>query len=98
MSKIKNLREEALAFHAVRPGKLEVRVTVPASTRDDLILAYSPGVAEPCIEIGKDLENLPKYTNQANFVSIVSDGTAILGLGNLGAADRKSTRLNSSHH
>ena len=86
MSKIKNLREEALAFHAVRPGKLEVRVTVPASTRDDLILAYSPGVAEPCIEIGKDLENLPKYTNQANFVSIVSDGTAILGLGNLGAA------------
>ncbi len=86
MSKIKNLREEALAFHAARPGKLEVRVTVPASTRDDLILAYSPGVAEPVKEIGKDLENLPLYTNQANFVSIVSDGTAILGLGNLGAA------------
>ena len=86
MSKIKNLREEALAFHAAKPGKLEVRVTCPASTRDDLILAYSPGVAEPCIEIGKDLENLAKYTNQANFVSIVSDGTAILGLGNLGAA------------
>ncbi|KUO64819.1 MAG: malate dehydrogenase [Gracilibacter sp. BRH_c7a] len=86
MSKIKNLREEALAFHTARPGKLEVRVTVPASTRDDLTLAYSPGVAEPVKEIGKDLETLPLYTNQANFVSIVSDGTAILGLGNLGAA------------
>lgn len=86
MSKIKNLREEALAFHAARPGKLEVRVTCPASTRDDLTLAYSPGVAEPVKEIAKDLENLPIYTNQANFVSIVSDGTAILGLGNLGAA------------
>lgn len=86
MSKIKNLREEALAFHAARPGKLEIRVTCPASTRDDLTLAYSPGVAEPVKEIAKDLENLPIYTNQANFVSIVSDGTAILGLGNLGAA------------
>jgi len=86
MSKIKNLREEALAFHAVKPGKLEVRVTCPAQTRDDLTLAYSPGVAEPVKEIAKDLENLAVYTNQANFVSIVSDGSAILGLGNLGAA------------
>ena len=86
MSRIKNLRQEALDFHAVQPGKLEVRVTVPAKDRDDLTLAYSPGVAEPVKEIAKDLENLAKYTNQANFVSIVSDGTAILGLGNLGAA------------
>lgn len=84
MSRIKNLREEALAYHAVKPGKLEVRVTTPAATRDDLTLAYSPGVAEPVKEIAKDLENLDVYTNHANYVCIVSDGTAILGLGNLG--------------
>ncbi len=84
MSRIKNLREEALAFHAAKPGKLEVRVTCPAKDRDDLTLAYSPGVAEPVKDIAKDLANLDVYTNHANFVSIVSDGTAILGLGNLG--------------
>lgn len=86
MSRIKNLREEALALHAKIPGKLEVRVTVPAIDRDDLTLAYSPGVAEPVKEIAKDIANLDVYTNHANFVCIVSDGTAILGLGNLGAA------------
>lgn len=86
MSRIKNLREEALALHAKIPGKLEVRVTVPAKDRDDLTLAYSPGVAEPVKEIAKDIANLDVYTNHANFVCIVSDGTAILGLGNLGAA------------
>jgi malate dehydrogenase (oxaloacetate-decarboxylating) len=86
MSRIKNLREEALEFHKVKPGKLEVRVTVPAQDRDDLTLAYSPGVAEPCIEIGKDLELLDVYTNHANSVCVVSNGTAILGLGDLGAA------------
>lgn len=86
MSRIKNLREEALEFHTIKPGKLEVKVTVPAKDRDDLTLAYSPGVAEPCIEIGKNIEMLDVYTNHANFVSIVSDGSAILGIGNLGAA------------
>lgn len=86
MSRIKNLREEALAFHTVQPGKLEVRVTVPAADRDDLTLAYSPGVAEPVKEIAKDYANLDIYTNHANYVCIVSDGTAILGLGNLGGA------------
>ncbi|AFM00884.1 MULTISPECIES: NADP-dependent malic enzyme [Desulfitobacterium] len=86
MSRIKNLREEALEFHKVQPGKLEVRVTVPAKDRDDLTLAYSPGVAEPVKEIAENLENLDIYTNHANYVSIVSNGTAILGLGNLGAA------------
>lgn len=86
MSRIKNLREEALTYHAVKPGKLEVRVTTPAADKDDLTLAYSPGVAEPVKEIAKDLENLDVYTNHANYVCIVSDGTAILGLGNLGAA------------
>lgn len=86
MSRIKNLREEALEFHKLQPGKLEVRVTVPAQDRDDLTLAYSPGVAEPVKEIAADLENLDIYTNHANYVSIVSNGTAILGLGDLGAA------------
>ncbi|AGA69595.1 malic enzyme [Desulfitobacterium dichloroeliminans LMG P-21439] len=86
MTRIKNLREEALEFHKVKPGKLEVRVTVPTKDRDDLTLAYSPGVAEPVKEIGADIENLDIYTNHANYVSIVSDGTAILGLGNLGPA------------
>ncbi len=86
MSRIKNLREEALEFHKVRPGKLEVKVTVPAKDRDDLTLAYSPGVAEPCVEIAKDPEMVDIYTNHANFVSIVSNGTAVLGLGNIGAA------------
>jgi len=86
MSPINNLREEALALHALRPGKLEVRVTVPAKERDDLTLAYSPGVAEPVKEIAENPENLDVYTNHANYVCIVSDGTAILGLGNLGGA------------
>jgi len=86
MSRIKNLREEALAFHSLHPGKLEVRVTCPAQDRDDLTLAYSPGVAEPVKEIARDPENLDIYTNHANYVCIVSDGSAILGLGNLGGA------------
>ncbi|NLI93687.1 MAG: NAD-dependent malic enzyme [Peptococcaceae bacterium] len=86
MSRIKNLREEALAFHAAKPGKLEVRVTCPAANRDDLTLAYSPGVAEPVKEIAAEYANLDVYTNHANYVCIVSDGTAILGLGNLGGA------------
>ncbi|HVJ49506.1 NAD(P)-dependent malic enzyme [Desulfitobacterium sp.] len=86
MSRIKNLREEALEFHKVKPGKLEIRVTVPANDLDDLTLAYSPGVAEPVKEIAANPETLDVYTNHANAVCIVSNGTAILGLGNLGAA------------
>jgi malic enzyme len=86
MSRIKNLREEALEFHKARPGKLEIRVTVPARDRDDITLAYSPGVAEPVKEIAKEPDNIDIYTNHANYVSIVSNGTAILGLGDLGAA------------
>lgn len=86
MSRIKNLREEALEFHKVKPGKLEIRVTVPAKDVDDLTLAYSPGVAEPVKEIAADLENLDVYTNHANAIAVVSNGTAILGLGNLGAS------------
>lgn len=86
MSGIKDLRSEALAYHRVQPGKISMKVTVPASTSDDLTLAYSPGVAEPVKEIAADINNLDSYTNHGNFVCIVSNGTAILGLGNLGAA------------
>lgn len=86
MSRIKNLRDEALAFHKVGPGKIEIKVTCPATDKDDLTLAYSPGVAEPVKEIAADLDNLDVYTNHANAVCVVSNGTAILGLGDLGAA------------
>jgi malate dehydrogenase (oxaloacetate-decarboxylating) len=84
MSRIKNLREEALALHKDYVGKIEVRIKVPANDKDDLTLAYSPGVAEPCREIHKDPSTLDVYTNHSNFVCVVSDGTAVLGLGDIG--------------
>ena len=84
MSRIKNLREDALALHKDYVGKIEVRIKVPAADRDDLTLAYSPGVAEPCKEINKDPAMLDVYTNHSNFVCVVSDGTAVLGLGDIG--------------
>ncbi|MEH6567237.1 MAG: malic enzyme-like NAD(P)-binding protein [Halopseudomonas sp.] len=80
-----DLRTDALAYHAnPRPGKLSVELTKPTATARDLALAYSPGVAEPVREIAKDLENAYKYTGKGNLVAVISDGTAILGLGNLG--------------
>ncbi|MDR1322724.1 MAG: NAD-dependent malic enzyme [Gracilibacteraceae bacterium] len=85
-SRIKDLRAEALAYHKEKPGKLEIRVTTKTVDRDDLTLAYSPGVAEPVKEVAADIANLDLYTNHANAVCIVSNGTAILGLGNLGAS------------
>ena len=84
MTRIKNLREEALAMHKDCVGKIEVRIKCPASDKDDLTLAYSPGVAEPCKEINKDPAMLDVYTNHSNFVCVVSDGTAVLGLGDIG--------------
>ncbi|SDU27749.1 malic enzyme-like NAD(P)-binding protein [Halopseudomonas salegens] len=80
-----DLRTDALAYHAEpRPGKLSVELTKPTATARDLALAYSPGVAEPVREIAKDLNNAYKYTGKGNLVAVISDGTAILGLGNLG--------------
>ena len=84
MSRIKNLREEALAMHKDHQGKIEVRVKVPVRDNDDLTLAYSPGVAEPCMEINKNPETLDVYTNHSNLVCVVSNGTAVLGLGDIG--------------
>jgi malate dehydrogenase (oxaloacetate-decarboxylating)(NADP+) len=80
-----DLRTDALDYHAnPRPGKLSVELTKPTATARDLALAYSPGVAEPVREIAKDAENAYKYTGKGNLVAVISDGTAILGLGNLG--------------
>jgi len=76
---------EALDYHARgRPGKLEIRPTKPTATQSDLSLAYTPGVAEPCLEIADDPENSFLYTNRGNLVAVVSNGTAVLGLGNIG--------------
>ncbi len=78
-------REQALEYHAKgRPGKIEVVPTKEAKTQRDLSLAYSPGVAEPCKEIFNDKENVYKYTAKGNLVAVISNGTAVLGLGNIG--------------
>ncbi len=83
MAKIR--KEVALQYHSEgRPGKMEVIPTKPCATQKDLSLAYTPGVAEPCREIHKDVENVYKYTARGNLVAVVSNGTAILGLGDLG--------------
>ena len=76
----KSLRDEALAYHAEgRPGKIEVIPTKPYSTQKDLSLAYSPGVAEPCLEIEKNPDNAYKYTDKGNLVAVISNGTAAPG-------------------
>jgi len=80
-----NLREEALELHRKNQGKLRVESKVSAASEHDLSLAYSPGVAEPCREIDKDRDKIFEYTNKANFVAVVSNGTAVLGLGDIGA-------------
>ncbi|WP_321365385.1 NADP-dependent malic enzyme [uncultured Celeribacter sp.] len=90
MSKTKQTREEALAFHMdPRPGKFDVAPSVPMTTQRDLSLAYSPGVAVPCEEIAKAPETAYDYTNKGNLVAVISNGTAVLGLGNLGALASK---------
>lgn len=81
----KLLHDRALAYHEKPvPGKIKIEITKPAETADDLTLAYSPGVAEPVREIAKDPENAYRYTGKGNSVAIISNGTAILGLGDLG--------------
>src|SRR5512134_2587606 len=83
-------REDALAYHSSgRKGKIEVVPTKPCATARDLALAYSPGVAEPCLEIEKDPELSYVYTARGNLVAVVSNGTAVLGLGDIGPAAGK---------
>ena len=78
-------KEEALRYHSEgKPGKIEVTPTKPYSTQADLSLAYSPGVAEPCLEIEKNPLDAYKYTSKGNLVAVISNGTAVLGLGNIG--------------
>ncbi len=82
--------EEALAFHLEpTPGKFEITATVPMTTQRDLSLAYSPGVAIPCLAIEENPETAYDYTNKGNLVAVISNGTAVLGLGNLGALASK---------
>jgi len=83
-------KEAALAYHAKgRPGKIEVVPSKPYSTQNDLSLAYSPGVAEPCLEIEKDQDKAYDYTIKGNLVAVISNGTAVLGLGDIGALSGK---------
>jgi len=78
-------RRAALVYHAKpKPGKIEVIPTTKYNTQRDLSLAYSPGVAHPCIEIEKDIKNVYKYTSKGNLVAVISNGTAVLGLGDIG--------------
>ncbi|MBU2709578.1 malic enzyme-like NAD(P)-binding protein [Zooshikella harenae] len=85
-----DLRNAALEYHANPiPGKISIELTKPAETARHLALAYSPGVAEPVREIAKDPENAYKYTGKGNLVAVISNGSAILGLGNLGALPSK---------
>ncbi|WP_435988126.1 NADP-dependent malic enzyme [Sulfitobacter sp. SH22] len=90
MSKNRITSEEALAFHLEpTPGKFEITATVPMTTQRDLSLAYSPGVAVPCESIAANPELAYDYTNKGNLVAVISNGTAVLGLGNLGALASK---------
>src|ERR1700754_3559704 len=78
-------KEQALDYHSKgRPGKIEVVPTKDAKTQRDLSLAYSPGVAEPCKEIFHNTDDVYKYTARGNLVGVISNGTAVLGLGNIG--------------
>ena len=78
------LKEEALQLHEVHQGKLAVSLKVDIETKHDLSLAYTPGVAEPCLEIAQDRKQVYRYTGKGNAVAIVTDGTAVLGLGDIG--------------
>ncbi len=81
-----SLKEDALAYHSTgRPGKVKVVPTKPTDTAEDLSLAYTPGVAEPCLEIARTPEDAYRYTAKGNLVAVISNGTAVLGLGNIGA-------------
>jgi malate dehydrogenase (oxaloacetate-decarboxylating)(NADP+) len=85
-----DLKQAALAYHAEpQPGKISVELTKPAETQWDLSLAYSPGVAEPCREIAADPSLAYRYTGKGNLVAVISNGTAVLGLGNLGSLASK---------
>ena len=80
-----NYNERALEVHESSKGKIEVVSKVKLETKDDLSIAYTPGVAEPCRRIASNPEDVYKYTSKGNLVAVISDGSAVLGLGNIGA-------------
>jgi len=83
-------KQQALDYHSKgKPGKIEINLTKPCTTQLDLSLAYTPGVAQPCLEIAKNPTDVYKYTARGNLVAVVSNGTAVLGLGNIGASAGK---------
>ena len=83
-------RQAALDYHEFpKPGKLEIRATKPLANGQDLSLAYTPGVAEACLEIKADPTTASRYTARGNLVAVVTNGTAVLGLGNIGALASK---------
>src|ERR1700761_2801673 len=85
-----NRKQDALNYHSKgRPGKIQVVPTKPTNSQRDLTLAYSPGVAEPCLRIADNPEDVYKYTAKGNLVAVVSNGTAVLGLGNIGPSAAK---------
>ena len=91
---VKVTKEAALEYHSNgRPGKIEVKPTKPYSTQSDLSLAYSPGVAYPCLEIQQNPDDVYKYTDKGNLVAVISNGTAVLGLGNIGAMGGPGTMM-----
>jgi malate dehydrogenase (oxaloacetate-decarboxylating) len=79
-----NYAEESLKLHRKWKGKIEVVSTVPVETKDDLSLAYTPGVAQPCLEIQKDVNESYNLTRRHNLCAVITDGTAVLGLGDIG--------------
>ncbi len=87
---MENLKEKAIRYHSIgRPGKIEVKPTKPLKTQEDLSLAYTPGVADVCLEVQKNPTDAYKYTSKGNLVAVISNGTAVLGLGNIGALASK---------
>src|SRR5437763_14116560 len=84
------MSDDALDYHSTgRPGKIEVVPTKPTATQRDLALAYTPGVAKPCLEIAREPGEVYKYTAKGNLVAVITNGTAVLGLGNIGPAAGK---------
>src|SRR3954453_3170965 len=80
-----NRKQDALNYHSKgRPGKIQVVPTKPTNSQRDLTMAYSPGVAEPCLRIAENVDDVYKYTAKGNLVAVISNGTAVLGLGNIG--------------
>ena len=80
-----SVKEKALKLHKDNQGKLEVISKVPVNTKEDLSLAYTPGVAEPCLKIKENYDDIYEYTSKGNIVAVVTNGTAVLGLGDIGA-------------